>query len=138
LQIRGVARGTASGTSGFSWFKTNGNSTATSHYLAGNGTTASASAYVNSGSPLTFKFPMASATSGIFGTVIIDFLDYSNTNKNKTARILNGYDTNGNGEVWLSSYLYSTDTSAITSIEFIPWDLSTFAQYSTFVLYGVK
>lgn len=38
---------------------------------------------------------------------ILDLLDYANTNKNKTFRILNGYDANGSGRVGLISGFYA-------------------------------
>jgi hypothetical protein len=103
------------------------------HRLSGNGATASAAAATSS----TFMgLGDQPTTASTFYTSIVDILDYANTNKAKTVRLLYGYDENGSGEVGLRSNLW-TNTSAITSIV-ITADSSTFAQYSSFALYGVK
>lgn len=67
---------------------------------------------------------------------IIDILDYANTNKNKTARIMSGYDANGSGYIFYRSGLWMS-TSAINRIDLTPTG-GTFAQYSHFALYGIK
>jgi hypothetical protein len=67
---------------------------------------------------------------------IIDVLDYANTNKYKTARILNGFDQNGSGIISLNSGAWR-NTNAITSIVLAP-NTGNFAQYSSFALYGIK
>lgn len=72
---------------------------------------------------------------------VIDFLDYSNTNKYKTARGLAGNDFNGNatpvtGEIQLSSGLWM-NTNAISSLS-VYISGSSFTQYSQFALYGIK
>jgi len=64
----------------------------------------------------------------------MDIFDYSNTNKFKTSRELGGYDLNGSGGVGFISGNFRS-TSAITSIAFAG---TTFQQYSSFALYGVK
>ena len=75
-----------------------------------------------------------SATS--FGGHIVDILDYTNTNKYKTVRSLQGIDRNGSGMSEFVSGLWR-NTAAITSIT-IPAESSTFVQYSSFALYGIK
>jgi hypothetical protein len=54
-------------------------------------------------------------TTGIFGCYIIDILDYTNTNKNKTVKFLGGFDANGSGSISLNSGLLPTN-DAITAI----------------------
>ena len=66
---------------------------------------------------------------------IIDILDYTNTNKYKTIRHFSGNDTNGGGYVWFNSSLWN-NTAAITTIS-TP-SATTYRQYSSFALYGVK
>jgi hypothetical protein len=66
---------------------------------------------------------------------IIDLLDYSNTNKFKTMRSLNGFDENGAGQIFLTSGLYRK-TNAISEIRLFP-SSGTFAEYSSFALYGI-
>jgi hypothetical protein len=70
--------------------------------------------------------------------MIFDILDYTNTNKYKTVRMLGGVDFNGSGEVDFMSGLW-LNTSAITRIDFLPSYQSTqFQQYSSFALYGIR
>lgn len=68
---------------------------------------------------------------------ITDLLDYTNTNKLRTLRHLNGVDKNGSGEVSLSSGWYNS-TTAVSGLEFYLDGGANFAQYSSFALYGIK
>ena len=101
-----------------------------SHWLSGNGSVASA-AY--DGGAAYFPLVQGSTTSGFGG--VTDFLDYTNTNKNKTVKTLGGFDANGSGFVNLTSNLF-TITPAISSITITA--VGTFNQYSSFALYGIK
>lgn len=76
------------------------------------------------------------ASTSVFGANIIDILDYTNTNKYTTLRILMGLDDNGSGYDSLASGLWM-NTNAVTSIKLIP-HAGNFAQYSEFALYGIK
>lgn len=67
---------------------------------------------------------------------IIDILDYTNTNKNKTIRFLGGHDNNGSGIVTLISKLWK-NTSAINQID-LKVSSANFVQNSSFALYGIK
>lgn len=67
---------------------------------------------------------------------IQDILDYSNTNKFKTIRTLAGFDNNTDGEVDFFSGNWR-NTNAVNSISIYPAS-GSFAQYSSFALYGVK
>jgi hypothetical protein len=67
---------------------------------------------------------------------VMDILDYSNTNKNKTLRILEGTDANGSGELYFNSILWMS-TSAISSITLSRSGV-TIGQYSSFALYGIR
>ena len=84
----------------------------------------------------------STATSGIFGNIIFDILDYANTTKNKTLRGIGGVDTNGAasgvaGFVQFSSGAWLS-TSAITSVTLLPGDgASNFVTGSRFDLYGI-
>jgi hypothetical protein len=99
------------------------------HYISGNGSAASAGA----GQDRIYA-PWNSGSSSGPGVTILDFIDYANTNKYKTVRQLNGYDTNGAGAVLFTSHLWM-NTSAINTIAITS---SGFSQYSSFALYGVK
>jgi len=70
------------------------------------------------------------------GVLIIDILDYKNTSKYKTVRNLGGYDSNGTGEILLTSGLW-LNTAAISNIKVLP-SAGNFAQYSSIALYGIK
>jgi len=110
------------------------------HYLRGNGSATEASA-TTSTAQIQVATTATSATSNFLGGVL-DILDYANTNKYKTARILSGFDNNntGSGSVGLI-YLYSglwQNTNAITSISFASSLGTSFNQYSHFALYGCK
>ncbi len=76
--------------------------------------------------------------AGIFTAGVIDFLDYTSTNKNKTMRALFGHDRNGGGYVGLSSGLFFATPAAITTITFTVESGRNFVQYSHFALYGIK
>lgn len=82
-------------------------------------------------------------SSLMFGTRVIDVLDYANTSKYKTVRSIGGLDMNGTGTggigglVDLNSGLWQS-TTAITSITFTPAVGTTFNQYTSFALYGIK
>jgi hypothetical protein len=102
------------------------------HLLFGNGTSAVSD---NTTSNL-FTIQAGASSTTMYG-MVIDLLDYTNTNKNKTLRALGGGDFNGSGVVWLSSALYAT-TSAVTSLTLQGNGGQSFTQYSSFALYGVK
>jgi len=126
LQIRAFMVG-----GNFTTIRFNGDTTGSNyrnHYLVGNGSSASASSNANNA-----YTPMSASANGYAD--VIDILDYSNTNKNKTIRALEGYDNNGSGEIYLSSNLWMS-TAAISSIVFTP--SSSMSQYSQFALYGIK
>jgi hypothetical protein len=77
------------------------------------------------------------APAGSMGAGVIDVLDYLNSNKYKTVRALTGTDQNGSGLTGIYSGLWMS-TSAITSLTLTPQSGSSYIQYSTFALYGVK
>lgn len=67
---------------------------------------------------------------------IIDILDYKDTNKHKTVRILTGFDTNGGGYA-IMRYGVWMNTNAISSIQ-LPISSGSYTAYSHFALYGIK
>jgi hypothetical protein len=140
LQLRIMSKSTNAG--GYSLLRPNGDSTYTNfywHYLSGNGTSAGAGNSQSSGlTGVTLNNTLvASSYTNMFAVSIVDILDYANTNKNKTFRSLEGYDTNSsNGNIGLDSSLWLS-TAAINSITIVPSN-DNFAQYSQFSLYGVK
>jgi hypothetical protein len=126
LQVRAFLKGTAASNRNLTF---NGiTSGYFQHRLEGSGSSASAGGYT---SQSQIAMPITGAQ---WGQVIFDFLDYTDTNKNKTVRMLGGYDDNGSGFIGLTSGSVA-NTAAITSIT-IAGD--TWQEYSSFALYGIK
>ncbi len=138
LQIRGIVRSSnASSTAGFI-MRANGDSGSnySAHNLGGSGSSTQANAYVSN----TYMYPgpampAANATANVFGAMVIDILDYANTNKFKVMRSLSGFDGNGSGEIYLNSSAWR-NTNAITSLSLS--FSSNCVQYSQFAIYGIK
>lgn len=140
LQIRGIVRDTTAGTgSQNASIQVNGSSAGYSlHYVAGNSTSVFTD-YATSASQ-SYLYPTISggALSNAFSSVVIDILDYANTNKYTTFKCLSGFDLNGTGTVRFASGVWQ-NTNAITSISLFPYGGSgNLAQYSSFALYGIK
>jgi hypothetical protein len=133
LQIRAIAR-TASGTGAFLQYNSDTGTNYTRHYVEGNGTAASS----GSGTSTTkIDYIQAVSNANINGVNIVDILDYTNTNKYKTTRILQGYDANGTGNIGLGSGLWMS-TSAISTITITTSNGANFATTTQFALYGIK
>lgn len=141
LQIRGIARSTWSsgGTNraGFIQFNSDTGSNYTMHQIeADGGSTPAGWGTGNSTYTIWQRITTATAPANVFGGLMIDILDYSNTNKFKTIRALGGNDQNGSGYIYFNSGLWQ-NTNGITSIKLYPQD-ENWAQYSSFALYGIK
>jgi hypothetical protein len=138
LQLRLIARASGSGGS-FVSLKVNGdtsNGNYARHLLVGDG--ANANAYANVGTATNLgKIADSSNSANIFGTFVLDILDYTNTNKNTTFRSLGGFDGNGGGEVDFNSIVW-LNTSAISSITLTEVFGTNFTANSQFALYGIK
>ena len=113
------------------------------HYLNSNGTAISSGSEINNWNATAGdlgKYGSAYITpnANTFGFAIMDILDYSNINKNKSAKSFSGYENNTQGGV---NYFSSVrlNTAAITSLRV--WQSgtsSTFAANSRFDLYGIS
>lgn len=138
LQIRVIGRTTNSEVNLAIKFNSDGGNNYDGHYLYGDGGTAGAGVLaVPTGPPFVGRISPSSAGANVFGSAVIDILDYASTDKNKTVRSLSGYDNNGSGSVFFISNLWM-NTSAISSIEISVTGTNSLAQYSQFALYGVK
>jgi hypothetical protein len=118
---------------------TQSGSNMTAHILAGDGASATSSAAY--GVPSTVSqmgwVPGSTSTANVFGSVIIDILDYTNTNKNKTFRSINGYDANGSGIVSLNSGSVLS-TGAINTLNwFVGGGGGNMVAGTRFDLYGI-
>jgi len=140
LQIRAIARD-ANGNNDFSTPKmvinSDTSSTYARHYLAGDGTSAIAGSTPTTGFAYVGAILNNGTTANSFAVMIVDLLDYQNTNKYKTIRNLGGGDTNNIGNVAFTSALWQS-TSAITSISLTSSSAANFSQHSRFSLYGIK
>jgi hypothetical protein len=118
-------------------FQFNGDTTANyrQHSIRGDGATVLAADNTLSAGWVDRCIPRVGSSS--FGGVVMDILDYTSTNKNKTVRSLGGFDRNGGGIITLSSSLWFKTPEAITSIRLKPQS-SSWTQYSSFALYGIK
>jgi len=132
LQLR-VYGGVATTATSSSNLQFNNDSTAANyatHFLYGNGASAAAG-----GGTSTLYGIYVNGISSAPSATIIDILDYTNTNKNKVSRSLNGYDANGSGVVNLLSGLWLS-TAAITRLDIVAGQ--NWGTYSSFALYGIK
>ena len=139
LQIRAISR-TSGSAGGYVYMQYNGDtgSNYTRHQLWGDGSSVQAYGAGAATQAVVAYQTLSTSLSNTFASVIVDILDYTNSNKYKTYRVLNGYDVNGAGgyvffmsSAWLS-------TSAINSITLYPEASQNFGQYTQFALYGIK
>ena len=113
------------------------------HALYGDGSAAAAVADTSANKIYLGTGAIGTTTSGFFGTNIVDILDYTSINKNKTLRTLGGADVNGivggiGGRVSLGSGLWMNSSTAVTTITLTPASGTLFSQYSSFALYGIE
>jgi len=138
LQIRCLARTTVGG--GSINIRINGDtgSNYTRHRIIGSGTAASATGDVSQTQiPVLGNAGLPSA-SDTYGVAIYDILDYTNTNKYKTVRVLAGQDSNGSGGVDFTSGLW-LNTAAISSLTFKSNNSGEpFTTATRFALYGIR
>ena len=111
------------------------------HFIYATGSAVGANAYTGQFSAQMGYVPAANTLANTFSASIVDILDYSKTNKNKTLRGLGGYEDNGNttGSPFItfsSAYSAQLGTGAVTNLTFII--NNSFAIGTTFALYGIK
>ena len=145
LQLRSTARNVFTTSKGYDWATASFNSDTTytnyrNHILYGNGTTVSSTSLQSSG----YYAICANITrdyygGDIMGASVTDILDYANSNKYKTTRMLSGSEMNGNDAYSEINYISSLwiNTAPITSIT-INCITASFAAETQFALYGIK
>jgi hypothetical protein len=140
LQVRAIGRSNRTGTTG-EFIKLTFNSDSGSNYadhaFFGDGTTVAAQSATSAAFIRLNRFAGSLEPANVFGTIILDIVDYANTSKNKTVRNFGGIDNNGSGDIWFMSGLWQS-TSAITSVTLTPGGGTLYSQYSQFALYGIK
>lgn len=138
LQLRCISRNAYTGGSAgidnlFIQFNSDTASNYSAHYLSGNGASASAGAY---NADVVYCVTSTGGTgTQPFSVQVIDILDYKDTNKYKTVRLLSGADLNGSGTVGLWSGNWR-NTNAITSIKI--YSNYNWVENTQFALYGIK
>lgn len=136
LQVRGIMR--CSVASDNILIRFNGDTAANYawHVLRGSGSAASAAGVANASSGELGWTTYSGQTASAFAGIVIDILDYANSNKNKTVRSLSGGDVNGGGYITFGSSLWNS-TTAINTINIVMGS-GNFDQYSRLSLYGIK
>ena len=92
LQIRAIAKAVSNEQGYFMQFNSDTGTNYNTHLLYGNG--ASVTALSNN---TWAGLDIASTSSSNFSAIVVDILDYTDTNKNTTIRSLSGVDNNGSG-----------------------------------------
>jgi hypothetical protein len=143
LQIRYNARSTVANVNdGYTSIRFNGDSTNGNYYfyhiMQGDGASTTAGSGGTNAIIYTGVTAGNSASANVFGSGVIDILDYTSTSKYKIPRALSGMDNNGAGKVSLSTGVWF-NTAAVTSITIGANAFGNdFMQYSSFALYGIK
>lgn len=102
-----------------------------------NGSSSGSEGYANTTYANLGELPSANAPANVFGTVLLDILDYANTNKYKVVREYGmNVRSSGNGQQGFNSSMWR-NTNAITSIS-LSEPASSWVQYTHFALYGIR
>jgi len=144
LQVRYIARNSGTGDNfiAMKWiFNSDATAVYSNHYIYGNGAATGSAATTSASSAggdgmLGMIKDNAAGYTNMYAAGVLDILDYANTNKYKTCRLLWGEDLNGSGRVALQSANWQK-TTAINRIDF-SCATGDFMQYSQFALYGIK
>jgi hypothetical protein len=139
LQIRAIARSTFADTNTYPniTFNSDTASNYSWHILDGNGSAVSAGAGASQSTAGVPTFTAANSSANIFGVMVLDILDYANTDKYKTIRYFGGHDQNGSGILRFGSGSWRS-TSAISTITFTAIGSANWATNTSFALYGIK
>ena len=144
LQLRYISRtnrGTFSSDSIAIRFNSDSGSNYSYHLLYGQGSSIFA-AGLTARTLMEATSATTTATANPFAGGVIDVLDYGSTNKNKTIRVLGGFDNNSGasnqeGYITFASGAWY-NTSAVNTITLTPLNGTLFSEYSSFALYGIK
>lgn len=145
LQLRMLWRSATTGYNSTFLLSMNGDTSSSNyvkHFLGGGGSGSAISGANVSGSFGGIRSTNCMSSSdpaSEFSPAVIDIIDYTSVNKNKTVRALIGYETNnvGGGNIALLSGLWLS-TSAITSLSITDYGGTGSASGSTFALYGIR
>jgi hypothetical protein len=143
LQIRAIARDTSAINDSYGAklkINSDAGSNYASHYIAGNGSVVTTG---SQGTSITPPNCMQTAGGGmsasIYSAIIIDFLDYKNTNKYKTVRVLTGIEPNSTtGDTIALQTALWMNTNAITQIDITSDSGGNWTTDTQFALYGIR
>jgi hypothetical protein len=139
LQLRAVTRDTNAAANLYGSvlrFNSDTGSNYSEHFLNGTGSAVNSSASTSQTSIFLEDFsPGGTSAANAFGAIVLDILDFSNTNKNKTIRSMQGATVSGESDIILKSGLWM-NTAAITSFSLAA--VTAYATGSRFSLYGIK
>jgi hypothetical protein len=139
LQVRGLVRTTQNAIQNGCKMEFNGDTGSNynwSQVYTSNGNTPVVEHFVNQSSLNLGELPSANATTSVFGFVIADIHDYTNTNKYTTYFETGGSDRNGSSQIGNCWGVWK-NTSAVNSIKLFE-PSSNWAVGSMFALYGIK
>ena len=147
LQVRGIAKDTYSTSlyveAVYIQFNSDTANNYSAHQLYSYGGAVYAAAQATTNEILGYGGIVSSGTGGtnMFGSSIVDIIDYASTSKYKTIKAFAGGNTNvttttGGNAVGMFSGLWQ-NTAAITKVTLLPGQ-TAFAAGSTFALYGIK
>ena len=137
LQVRGIVRPGTNNADMRLTLNSDSGSNYARHRLIGNGASIDATGTASTAFIGIFDANgLQTGTASTFGVAVIDILDYANTSKYKTVRVLSGNDNNGSGQVGISSGLWQS-TSATSTVTLV-MSSGNFAEYTQFALYGIK
>ena len=138
LQIRAVGRSSVAGDTGGFGLQINADagSNYTFHAITGDGSSIAALSQTGRSNAAVGVITASSSTANSFGVLIVDILDYANTNKNTTLRSLTGKQSTGSlirlaSGAWLN-------TAAVSSLTFLDTVGGSFVSGTRFSLYGIK
>ena len=137
LQVRATTRQAGVASQIYTRLNGDAGSNYASHYMYGTGGTANAGSI---GAPTTVhtigSTPSSTELANVHAGLIVDVLDYTNTNKNKTLKGFLGLETNSSTErqVWVTSSVWM-NTSAVTSLTIVA--NTNYTTSSKFDLYGI-
>jgi len=138
LQLRMLARATASETMSVRFNNDSGATNYDNHRMNGNGSSVGSDARINFSALFVSSRGYGVPSTALIGSAIVmDILDYTNTNKYKVTRTLSGQELNtSNSDLEFTSGSWK-DTAAVNRID-ISINSSTLAQYTHIALYGIR
>jgi hypothetical protein len=139
LQLRVLARTTRSAGPDILGLYMNGSTAAdyADHLVYGDGASPLTDFNINYQQINIQRLATSNSGTSIFSGLVIDILDYADTNKFKTVRYFGGFDANGSGRVGLGSGLWRSN-NAITSLNMFSLYSENYVPNSHFALYGIK